>query len=213
MAREASVPVSVMLDHGQSVPQCLKALEMGLSDVMYDGAKLSLDENIANTLEVIRAARACGAGVEAELGVVGSGSEYDQYGGRGLGFTDPAIAEKFWTATNCDVLAVAIGNAHGLYKGEPRLDLELLADIRARIAAPLALHGGTGLSDDQFRQAIGQGIAKVNVFTDMSVTAGRNLVRRVAEGKFDYFDAMTTIRDTFRERCLHYLDVFGSPAT
>lgn len=210
MAQEASVPVSVMLDHGQSVPQCLKALEMGFSDVMYDGAKLPMDENIANTRQVIQAARECRAGVEAELGVVGSGREYDQFGGKRLGFTEPETAETFWHATGCDILAVAIGNAHGLYKGKPCLDLDLLGAIRARVAAPLALHGGTGLSDDQFRAAIRHGISKINVFTDMSVTAGRNLSTLAAAGKADYLSALATIRDTFRERALHYLDVFGN---
>ena len=171
LAERAPVPVSLMLDHGASVEQCLRALEMGFTDVMFDGSALPLEQNIANTRQVAKAAHSAGACVEAELGVVGQGAQYEQFGGQGKGFTDPDVAERFVTESGCDVLAVAIGTAHGHYKGTPRLDLERLRRIRAKVSVPLALHGGSGLADAQFRAAIAEGIAKVNIFTDLATAA------------------------------------------
>ncbi len=210
LAEDAATPVALMLDHGQRVDQCLRALEWGFTDVMYDGAKLPLEENIANTQQVVQAARAVGAAVEAELGVVGLGSEYDTFGGARQGFTDPAVAERFAAETGCDILAVAIGNAHGVYKGQPHIDCELLGQIRQRLTVPLSLHGGSGLSDDQFRQAVAGGICKVNIFTDLSLAAGERLRQVVPDSRKIYFDALDAIRTGFRDRCLHYIDVFGS---
>ena len=118
LAAQAKVPVSLVLDHGQTLEHCWKALALGFTDIMYDGSKLPLEENIANVKMAVRAARTVGAGVEAELGLVGDGSQYDTVGSTGKGFTDPATAERFCAETGCDILAVAIGNAHGFYKAE-----------------------------------------------------------------------------------------------
>ena len=210
LAAESPVPVSLMLDHGSSPDQCAKALALGFTDVMYDGSKLPIDENIANVRRVAAMARDAGAGIEAELGIVGSGSQYDSFGAAGMGFTGPADAERFYAETQVDILAVAIGNAHGLYKGEPRLDLDLLGDLSRRVRAPLSLHGGTGLADDQFRAAIAGGIAKVNIFTDLSLAAADEVARLAASGKKSYFNILDGIRTAFRDRCCRYIDVFGA---
>jgi len=210
MGAQATVPVSLVLDHGRTLEHCWKALSLGFTDIMYDGSKLPLEENIANVKMAVRAARACGAGVEAELGLVGDGSAYDTVGSKGTGFTDPAVAERFAAETGCDILAVAIGNAHGFYKGEPKLDIDRLRAIHERTPVVLSLHGGTGLSDDQFRAAIAQGIAKVNIFTDLAHTAGLKIQELAKAGKNGYFDALTGIRDGFYEKCARYCDVFGS---
>ncbi|MEA3406653.1 MAG: class II fructose-bisphosphate aldolase [Chloroflexota bacterium] len=210
MAEGATVPVSLMLDHGSSFEHCIKALSFGFTDVMYDGSQLPLEENIANTRMVVRGAHAAGAAVEAELGHVGRGSEYADFGSQRKGFTDPAVAAYFVEETGVDFLAVAIGSAHGLYEGEPQLDLELLEEIRRAVDIPLVLHGGSGLSDQQFRDAIAGGISKVNIFTDLSVTA-RDRVKAVAqEEDASYFSITDAIREAFKERCGHFLDVFGA---
>jgi fructose-bisphosphate aldolase class II len=208
MARQSPIRVSLMLDHGASVAHCEKALALGLTDIMYDGSRLSLEENIANTRRAVEAAHAAGGLLEAEVGVVGSGSNYQEYGAQGKGFTAPADAERFCAETKCDMLAVAIGNAHGLYQGEPRLDLDLLAKIRGRVPVPLSLHGGTGLSVEQFRGAIQAGISKINIFTDLAENAAREVGRIFQTDKKSYFNVIKTIRDTFRARCLHYIDIF-----
>ena len=131
-AEDASVPVSLMLDHGRSFEDCIRAIHYGCTDVMYDGSKLSMEENIATTRAVVRAAHAVGVGVEAELGHVGRGSEYEDHETRRKGFTDPDSVERFVAETGVDLLAIAIGTAHGLYAGDPHLDFDLLREISAR---------------------------------------------------------------------------------
>lgn len=213
LARGATVPVSLMLDHGSSFEQCMKALSLGFTDVMYDGSELPLEENIANTRMVVRAAHAAGAAAEAELGHVGQGSEYADFGSQRKGFTDPAVAARFVEETGVDFLAVAIGSAHGLYEGEPQLDLELLEEIEEAVDVPLVLHGGSGLKDQQFRDAIERGICKVNIFTDLSVTARDRMKMAAEQEDASYFSITGAIREAFKERCGHFLDVFGASGT
>jgi fructose-bisphosphate aldolase class II len=210
LAQAATVPVSLMLDHGGSLEQCIKALAYGLTDVMFDGSSLSLEENIAQTRLVVRAAHAVGTGVEAELGHVGLGAEYESYAAQRAHFTDPAIAQRFAAETEVDALAVAIGSAHGVYKTAPQLDLELLQEIRALVDVPLSLHGGSGLSEEQFRSAIQRGIAKVNIFTDLGIVAGQRMILAAQAEKASYFSITDATRQAFRERSAYYLDVFGA---
>lgn len=210
MAEEATVPVSIILDHGDSFEHCIKALSLGFSDVMYDGSKLPLEENIANTRMVVKAAHAVGAAVEAELGHVGSGREYQDFGAKGKGFTEPDAVEYFVEETEVDFLAVAIGTAHGIYQGEPKLDLELLAEIRERVDIPLVLHGGSGLSDEQFRAAASGGICKINIFTSLAVEASKRMVEAAKEDDVSYSKMTNQIREGFKYKCKHHLDVFGT---
>jgi fructose-bisphosphate aldolase class II len=210
LAEEATVPISLMLDHGASYEQCIKALRLGFSDVMYDGSKLPLEENIATTCLVARAAHAVGACAEAELGHVGVGVEYDVFGGQRKGFTDPAVVERFVAETGVDFLAVAIGTAHGVYKGEPQIDLDLLDEIRRRVEIPLVLHGGSGLSTEQFQAAVAHGIAKINIFTDLGITAGNRMIAAAKAEKASYFSIAEAARQAFHERVGYYLDTFGS---
>ncbi len=214
-AEEAAVPISLMLDHGSSFEQCIRAIDAGFSDVMYDGSALPLEENIAETKAVVRAAHAVGVAVEAELGHVGRGSEYQSYGALRKGFTDPDTVERFVADTGVDMLAVAIGTAHGLYEGDPELDLDLLRAIRERVDIPLALHGGSGCSDAQFRAAIEGGIAKINVATDLFRAAGRELGAAVEEllakgEEPSYWGLSRAAAVAFEERVGYYLDLFGA---
>jgi fructose-bisphosphate aldolase class II len=208
LAKKASVPVSLMLDHGSGLQQCLEALKLGFTDVMFDGSTLPLEENMAITRRLVTAAHAKGAGVEAELGHVGTGGEYAGYGGIGKGFTDPDQVELFVKETNVDMLAIAVGTAHGTYQGEPRLDLGLLARIRQRTDIPLVLHGGSGLSEDQFKAAIAAGISKINIATDLVKTAGASLARAARESD-SFFKITQALHATIRERCEYYLELFG----
>jgi ketose-bisphosphate aldolase len=208
-AEEFETPLSLMLDHGSSPEQCVRAIRYGFTDVMYDGSRLPLEENIANTRLVVRLAHAAGVGVEAELGHVGSGSEYQSYGGKRLGFTPPEDVARFAAETEVDFLAVAIGTAHGLYAGEPCLDLDLLRAIRACVDTPLVMHGGTGLSPEQFRSAIAGGITKINVATDLFVTAGLRMVEAAQKERASFFSLSRTAVETFKERSGYYLELFG----
>jgi fructose-bisphosphate aldolase class II len=209
-AEEATVPVSLMLDHGSTFEQCIQAISYGFTDVMYDGSRLPLEQNISNTRAVVRAAHAVGVCVEAELGHVGSGTEYQGFGAQRKGFTDPDAVEQFVEETGVDFLAIAIGTAHGLYDGEPQLDSDLLHEIRGRVDIPLVLHGGSGLSDAQFRSAIAAGISKINVATDLFVTTTRRLVEAAGAEGVNYFTLGETSVASFRKRCGYYLDLFGA---
>lgn len=209
-AENTDLPVSLMLDHGSSVEQCLKAIEYGFTDVMYDGSTLPLEENIVNTQAVVKAAHTQGICVEAELGHVGHGSQYQEFGAQRKGFTEPDAVNMFLAETGVDFLAVAIGTAHGVYNGEPQIDLELLRQIRSQVEIPLVMHGGSGCSQDQFRAVIAAGIAKINVATDLFLTTGRRLIEAVKMPDASYFSLGKTAIESFRERCEYYLDLFGT---
>jgi len=209
-AGDTDVPISLMLDHGASVEQCLEMLEYGFTEVMYDGSSLPLEENIANTRRVVQAAHAVGVGVEAELGHVGFGDEYDTLGGKRIGFTDPQIVAHFVEATGVDFLAIAFGNAHGLYKGKPHLDLELVAEIRRKVNVPLVMHGGTGLSDQQFRAAIAAGINKINFATSIMNAAAENMRQAAANRDASMFDIHDGIRTAYAHWCGQLYETFGT---
>jgi len=210
MAAEATVPVSIMLDHGQSFEDCMEAIRDGFTDVMYDGSKLSFEENVRVTRDVVRAAHAVGVCVEAELGHVGSGAEYTEFGAKRKGFTDPDDVEKFVAQTGVDFLAIAVGTAHGVYKGEPAIDTGLLSRIRGRVDVPLVLHGGTGLSDGQFRDSIRAGISKINIATDFAVSAFAAMKKTANEEAGSYFKVMRSLHESVTLRADYFLDLFGT---
>ena len=208
--KNSSVPVSLMLDHGASFEQCVKAMRYGFTDVMYDGSQLPLEDNIRNTRLVVQAAHAVGVSVEAELGHVGLGKEYDVYGGKRLGFTDPNLVERFVEETGIDSLAIAFGNAHGLYYGEPRLDLDLLYTVHQRVNIPIVMHGGTGLVDDQYRQVVAAGIAKINLATVILQEATRRMILESQRENASMFSITTHIQGAYREQCSHFYDILGT---
>ena len=173
-AAEASVPVAVHFDHGMTFDLIVKAMKLGFTSVMYDGSMLSLCENIKNSAEIVRIAKAMGVSVEAELGHVG-GAEGGGEDGAAEMYTNVEQAARFVAETGIDALAVAIGTAHGEYRVKPCLDIQRLRNIHNLVEVPLVLHGGSGLSDQDFRDCIKNGISKVNIFTDMSVAAIRTI--------------------------------------
>jgi len=166
-ADEATVPVALHLDHGTSFEQVMQCIRYGFSSVMIDGSKLPLEENIALTNKVLDVARAVGVSVEAELGKIG-GTEDDIFvHDRDALFTDPDEARVFVERTGVDSLAVAIGTAHGQYKGEPKLDFPRLEKIKSLVKIPIVLHGSSGVPDEAIREAVKLGVRKVNIDTNI----------------------------------------------
>ena len=186
MAKKASVPVVVHLDHGLSFDLCVKALDLGFTSVMYDCSTDTYEENVRKVKEMADIAHSRGATIEGELGHVGD-NEGSAEGSSHLTdpsayFTDPKLAKDFVDRTGVDALAIAVGNAHGAYKLPPKLDFERIRTIANTVDVPLVLHGGSGLTDDDFRKAIKEGISKVNIFTDINVAA--------VEAEFKKFQSM-----------------------
>lgn len=168
LAREASVPVVLHLDHCSSPALMEQVLNLGYTSLMVDGSALPLAENIALTRQVVALGHRVGVTVEAELtGIVGDEDTAVQVTASSSTFTDPEIAAHFVTETGVDLLAVAIGNVHGFYKGEPRLDFALLERLSQRLSLPLVLHGASGLPDSAIQRAIQLGIAKINFNTEL----------------------------------------------
>lgn len=179
VAEKASVPVAMHLDHGDSFELAMKAFRAGYTSIMIDGSHGTFDENIAISKSVVQACHAAGVPVEAELGKVG-GKEDDLEGSDNNPYTDPEQAVQFVEATGVDSLAVAIGTAHGVYKGVPKLDKERLSEIRKVVSIPLVLHGTSGVPDEDVKDCIARGICKVNYATDLRIayTHGVNRVLR-----------------------------------
>lgn len=164
LAAKAKIPVGLHLDHCTSFELIMSMIKDGFTSVMIDASSLDFEENVRATAEVVRAAHAMGVDVEAELGHVGSASKADDFLDKS-GYTQPDMAVEFVRRTGVDTLAVAIGSAHGQYVTTPKLDLELLDRINRSIDIPLVLHGGTGIPDDQLKEAVKLGINKMNVGT------------------------------------------------
>ncbi|MBS3975767.1 MAG: class II fructose-1,6-bisphosphate aldolase [Syntrophomonadaceae bacterium] len=166
-AAQASVPVCLHLDHGTSFEQVIRCIRDGFTSVMIDGSKLPLEENIALTKKVLDVARAAGVSVEAELGKIGGTEDDISVSEREALMTDPEEARYFVEKTGVDALAIAIGTAHGRYKGEPKLDFARLKRVRELVEIPIVLHGSSGVPDEAIRTAIGLGVRKVNIDTNI----------------------------------------------
>lgn len=171
-AKRAKVPVCVHLDHGENLDICIQAIRMGFTSVMLDASAEPYEKNAAQTAFLVKVAHAFGVSVEAELGCIGSSSD---------GYTDPSTASHFVDQTGVDALAIAFGTSHGLYTKAPVLDLDRISAIRERVAVPLVMHGGSGLSKAQFQTAISNGIRKVNYYTYMALAGGKAVKNADAE--------------------------------
>lgn len=206
-AKEAGVDVAVHLDHGLTMETVKKALDLGFTSVMFDSSVYPFGENMERTRQVVNLARRYGATVEAELGLVG-GSE-DGSCDHGIRCTDPEDAKVFCERTGIDALAVAIGNAHGNYPTAPKLAFHVLEKIHEKTDVPLVLHGGSGITDEDFQKAISLGIVKVNIAT----ASFQSLTKRAEEylrkeGPHNYFDLnMAMVQGTY-ENVKHHIEVF-----
>lgn len=204
LAADAKIPVGLHLDHSTSYETILQSIRLGYPSVMIDGSSYDFEKNIAITCEVVKAAHAMGVEVEAELGHVGTASNPEDYLNKGY-FTDPEKAAEFVERTGVDSLAVAFGNAHGNYASTPSLDIALLSRIDAAVKVPLVLHGGTGIPDEQIKDAVRHGIRKMNVGTALFSAYYRAMDEYVkSEGDKNVFQllshAETVMKDTMRAR-------------
>ena len=207
LAKRSSVPVCVHLDHAKSLKNIIRAIKAGFTSVMFDGSNLPFEENIKKTKEVVEIAHSVGVSVEGELGVVGRG-EWDFKNPEF--YTKPEEAEVFAKQTGVDALAVSIGTVHGVYKGEPKLDFERLAEIRKRVDCYLVLHGGSGLSDDDFKKCIEYGINKGNIFTDLTLAINEKLPEFIKTTDNLTPAIFEKIRMIVKEEAIKKLKVFGS---
>lgn len=214
VAQRACIPAVLHLDHGESFEAVMRALRAGFTSIMFDGSKLPFQENIQRTSEVVRMCHSVGVSVEAELGHIG-GAE----GGSG-GASAPARefytkvdeAKEFVEKTKVDALAVAIGTAHGLYKGKPELDLVRLENLNSELGIPLVLHGGTGLSKEDFRACIDRGVSKINFYTGMSVAASDRIKQQLKEEPefYDYPGLLKLAKAGIKDIVTEQIEVFRS---
>lgn len=206
-AKRAAVSVVVHYDHGLTFERCMEALKLGFTSIMFDSSAADSDKNIADTKEVVRIAHAFGATVEGEIGHVGEANTCDN--ATSDRYTTVKEANDFLAATGVDALAIAIGTAHGAYKAKPCLDIARLKEIRNSIDTPLVLHGGSGLSDDDFRTTIKEGIAKVNIFTDLCVAGENAMKQAIAENK-SYLEIRNAKVNAIKEAVKTKIKLFGS---
>jgi len=206
-AKRASVPVVVHYDHGLTFDRCIEALKLGFSSVMFDGSTKSYEDNLKETAEIVKIAHSFGASVEGEIGHVGNADTGDDL--LTDMYTTPEEAEEYVAKTGVDALAIAIGTAHGVYKKKPMLNIDRLKAIRARIDTPLVLHGGSGLSDDDFRNTVKEGIAKVNIFTDLCL-AGERAMKEGLEKGLGYLETRNLKVEYIKEAVKNKIRLFGS---
>lgn len=214
MAKKASVPVVIHLDHGLNRETCLKALELGFSSIMYDCSTDSYDENVKKVKEMADIAHSFGATIEGELGHVGdnegSAEGSDHMADPSKFFTDPKMAKDYVDKTGVDALAIAVGNAHGAYKLPPKLDFERIRTIAKTVDVPLVLHGGSGLTDDDFRQAIKEGISKVNIFTDINVAAVKAEFSKFTDMNKGIIDLIPAAVEAIKQETMKKMELFSS---
>ena len=211
MAKKASVPVVLHFDHGVTEQRIMEALKLGYTSVMYDCSTDTYENNVKRVADMVKTAETFGASVEAELGHVGANegnlgktdAEDDSI------YTQPEQAKDFAKRTNVDALAVALGTAHGAYREKPRLDIGRLAEISRTIETPLVLHGGSGLSDDDFRNCVANGITKINIFTDINCIAAKAAYENYREG-LGQTNIQNQVIEAVKQETMKKMKVFGS---
>ena len=214
MAKKANVPVVIHLDHGLNRDTCIKALELGFTSIMYDCSTDTYDENVRKVKEMADIAHSFGATIEGELGHVGdnegSAEGSDHLVDPSKFFTDPKVAKDYVDKTGVDALAIAVGNAHGAYKLPPKLDFERIRTIAKTVDVPLVLHGGSGLTDDDFKQAIKEGISKVNIFTDINVAAVKAEFSKFTDMNKGIIDLIPAAVEAIKQETMKKMELFGS---
>ncbi len=216
MAKRADIPVVIHFDHGKTKENCIKAMDMGFTSVMYDCSRLPYEENVSRMADMVSIAHSRSVTVEGELGAVMdlegsiegepdklSGSPEDYY-------TDPDVAYDFVKRTGVDALAVSVGNAHGAYKFPPKLDFDRISAIKNKLKVPLVLHGGSGLTDADFTKAISLGIAKVNIFTDINDAAANAAGKALGENGKNYAGIVNPVVNAVKECTGEKLKLFMS---
>lgn len=208
LASSSSVPIAVNLDHGRSYEDVMLGIRSGFTSIMVDRSGMPYEDNVRETKEVVRMCHTLGISVEAELGHVGQGTNYEVDGIRNL--TEPEEAARFIKETGVDCLAVAIGTAHGRYKGKPHIDFARLAKIvEACKDTPLVLHGGSGTGDENLARAVRNGIQKVNLATELVVAGKEELESFMQDPNFDKWKLIPAFIKGYEDRLTHYIKLFG----
>ncbi len=206
-AKRASVPVVVHYDHGLTFNRCMEALQLGFSSIMYDGSAESIKENRETTRQIVKIAHAFGATVEGEVGHVGLADQGDDTNANF--YTTVEEACTFVQETGVDALAIAIGTAHGAYTAKPHLDIARLSDIHRALETPLVLHGGSGLSDEDFQNTIRHGITKINIFTDLC-EGGLRGIQEGLTNRLSYLEIRNRKVASAKQTVLEKIRLFGS---
>ena len=205
-AKNAKFPVCVHLDHGTDVDYVKRGLELGFTSVMYDGSTLFTEENIENTKITVAYAKKTGASVEAEIGTMGT-REGGEGGEEASIYTDPEAAVKFVEETGIDALACAFGTAHGFYKDAPKLDFDRLSKIYSLIDVPIVMHGGSGVSENDYREVIKRGVRKVNYYTYMAKAGGEAISHKEYS---QFHDALVDAEKAMKENVKAAITVFAN---
>lgn len=219
LAKKAIVPVCVHLDHGETLEYLNEALKIGFTGIMYDGSVLSYEENLENTKKAVAMAKKYGASVEAELGSMGKRESGAGKDGAGVEddtkiYTDPDLAAKFVSETGIDALACSFGTTHGIYLTEPKLDFDVVKNVRNKTNnIPVVMHGGSGVSTEDYHKAVASGVRKINYFTYMDKSGGAAVVQYLESLKEEepiFFSAISmAARDAMKENIKSAMKVFA----
>ena len=210
MAENASVPVCVHYDHGLTFDRCMEALKLGFTSIMYDCSTSSYEENVVKVAEMVKICHAVHVTVEGELGHVGDNAGTGKLENPSDYFTDPDMAADFVKRTGVDSLAVAVGNAHGDYAFPPKLDFARIEAISKKTGLPLVLHGGSGLAEEDFRMAVGLGVSKVNIFTDIDKAGKAGVEAGIAAGEKTLMGLIPYEIDFMKKVVKEKMQLFGS---
>jgi len=211
-AKLATVPVAIHLDHGPSFEVVMKSLRAGFTSIMRDASHLPYAENVAEVRKVVEACHSIGIPVEAEIGRLGGAEEHVVVSEREALMSDPEECSQFVDDGGFDFLAVAIGNAHGFYKGEPKLDFDRLGAIRDRVSVPLVLHGASGIPDHQITEAVEKGVSKINIDTEIRNAFIRTMQAFTQENpdQIDPRKVFAPCIDAMQAVVEHKIDIFRS---
>ncbi|MGG5371426.1 class II fructose-bisphosphate aldolase [Enterococcus sp. AZ196] len=223
-AKAAKVPVAVHLDHGASFDMCVKAIRLGFTSVMYDASSKEYEVNLAESKEIVKIAHAAGVSVEAELGHIftsaigggeGRGSDSSEdYEDLDDVYTDPDLAKSFVEETGVDCLAIGFGTVHGVYLKEPKLDLNRILQIKEKIDVPFVMHGGSGVSEENYRTAIKNGICKINYYTYMNKAAGKAMqeeLENFSEGSVFFDELSLKATAAMKSNVKAAMEIFKNP--
>lgn len=205
-AERASVPVCMHLDHGTDIDYVKRGLALGFNSVMYDGSNYAEEENFKNTALIVKEARRYGAHVEGEIGSMGARESGASGGSDESIYTDPDMAKKFVEETGIDALACAFGTAHGLYLKAPKLDFDRLAKIKSLVSVPLVMHGGSGVSAEDYKRVIALGVRKINYYSYMA-KAGATAVTAMANATF-FHDIAVTALEAMKKDVMTAIELF-----
>ena len=216
-ASKAKVPVALLLDHGKDFDAVVQSMHLGMNSVMFDGSELEYSDNIAITKEIVKVAHALGKTVEGEIGRVlrpanagAEGHDDASLTGDASLYTDPGEAAEFAQKTGVDALACAFGTVHGVYRKKPKLDFARLKAIADSTGVPIVMHGGSGLTADDFKMAIANGVTKINYYTNLALYVGREIKKRIcaADEPF-YHNVLVWAQDAVYEDTRQAIRLFG----